>query len=194
MHISAKTDSKAMRANTVSMNESRETHPVVDVETIVVDTDDVITAFERNRRDETERHSHVLRVSPPFEGEKQATLYVSEEQTYYPPEMDPKPYHITPEAFVVGNNYGSRHPDWESHWAYPSRSRQLGLFRKEHSTYDDVGQPRELTEEEREDFEEWWDVAVETWESEIRKQLEGTEQITITGPRIEPGTVDVRVE
>jgi len=175
---------------------SNSDHPAADVDTIVVDPDDVIEAMQRNDRDQDEQRSHVLRVSPSFEGEKKATPHVSEAHTYYPPELSQKPLHIGPEAFIVGHGAGSRHPDWRNEWSYPNLHEERSLFRDEFDARDEHGENRPLTDEEEDEWEEWWDTAVEMWKDRVRHALKNTEEMTLTSqhPDIEDTTVAVRFE
>lgn len=185
-----------MAANTDATDESESEHPAEDIEVVVVDPDDVVAAFERNKRDETEQRSHVLRVSPPFEGECKATLEVSESHTYYPPEMDPKPIHLGPAAFLVGHDAGGRHPDYRNEWNHPDISQERSLFRDEMDAYGPDGESRELTDEEEDEWEDWWETAMEMWEDRVRHALQSTDELTLTSqhPEVEDTTVAVRVE
>jgi hypothetical protein len=73
------------------------------IETVVVDPDDVIEALEFNGQppEYTNQRSAALRLSPPFTARMHATLHYSESGHYYPPEMDPKPLHLSPGLFVA---------------------------------------------------------------------------------------------
>lgn len=161
-------------------------HPAADLETVVVDADDVIETMRRNRRDADEQRSHVLRVTPPLEGERRAKPFVSETQNYYPPEMDPKPLHLGADSILVGHIEGSRHPDWGNEWNAPD-------YGAEHSLYQD-----EIPEDEQSDdvWDEWWATANDVWESAVRQRLKTVEEITLTSqyPEVESTTVKVRVE
>jgi hypothetical protein len=177
---------------------SRE-HPADGIETILVDPNDVIEAMQRNNRDENEQQSHNLRVSPPFEGEKTAILHVSQEGNYYPPEMSYKPIHLPPAAVVVGHMHGSARPEWESHLNFPNRSEARSRFRDENDLYDDeTGEQVPIAgHDEREaEWEEWWDVTVETWESHVRQALQTTDEIVLPAghPDGSAITVDIRLE
>jgi hypothetical protein len=186
-----------MAPNTdATTDDSNIEHPAADLETIVVGPDDIVEAMRRNKRDETEQRSHVLRVSPALEGEQRATLHVSEANTHYPPELDPKPIHIGPAAFLVGHDAGSRHPDYRNEWSYPDHTAELGLFRDEFDTYDDHGDTRPLTEEEKDEWNEWWSTAIEMWEDRVRHALKQTDELTLTSqhPDVEETTVAVRFE
>ncbi|SEO72388.1 hypothetical protein SAMN05216388_1017111 [Halorientalis persicus] len=165
---------------------SDENHPAADLETIVVDPEAVVETMRRTKRDETEQRSHVLRVSPPFEGEQTATTHVSEDHAHYPPEMDPKPLHIGAVAFLVGHDEGSRHPKFRNEWSYPDISEVRSIYR------DDVPED----EQDDEAWDEWWDTAVEMWEGRVRHALQKTDEITLTSqhPDIEATTVAVRFE
>jgi len=156
------------------------------LKTVVVDADDVVEAMRRNKRDETEQRSHVLRVSPPFEGEQPAKLEVSESHTYYPPEMDPKPIHLGPAAFHVGHNEGSRHPDYRNEWSHPDISEARSVYRDN------------VPEDERDEdtWDEWWSTSVEMWEDRVRHALQKTDEITLTSrhPDVAETTVKVRIK
>lgn len=80
-------------------------------ETITIEWDDFKRALKRDYlTDGTDRSRHnVLRLSPPFEAEMTATYFESEQGTYYPPEMDPKPVHIRPHTIIQeGRDRGFR--------------------------------------------------------------------------------------
>jgi len=171
-------------------------HPAANLETIVVDPDDVVAAMRRNRRDDAEQRSHHLRVSPPFEGAKKATPHVSEAHTYYPPEMDPKPLHIGASWLLVGDDAGDRHPDFHDEWRVPDYGTEEHRFRDEIDAWGDDGRTRRLTNEEEDEWEEWWETVVEMWEDRVRHALKNTEQLTLTSqyPDIEYTTVAVKYE
>jgi len=81
------------------------------VETITIAWDDFKRALKRDYlTDGTDRsRQNVLRLSPPFEGEMDATYFESEQGTYYSPEMDPKPVHIRPHTIIQeGRDRGFR--------------------------------------------------------------------------------------
>lgn len=172
-------------------------HQASDLETIVVDADDVIEAMRRNWRDEDEQRSHVLRISTPLEGTKEASLHVDEAHTWYPPEMFETPIHIGPTAFVVGHDQGSRHPDWRNEWSFPSMAEERSLFRDEFDARDENGENRPLTDDEQDEWDEWWDTVVEMWEDRVRHALDAVDEITLTdlaadGTRVRT-TVDVEI-
>ena len=175
---------------------SNSDHPAANIDTIVVDPDDVVAAMRRNRRDETEKRSHYLRVSPPFEGEKKSKPHVSEAHTYYPPEMDPKPLHMGASCLLVGHDAGERHPDFHDEWRFPNYGTEKALFRDEIEARDDDGGYRQLTDDEEADWDDWWETVVEMWEDRVRHALKNTEELTLTSqyPDIEDTTVAVRLE
>lgn len=72
------------------------------VEQITIAWDDFKKALKRNYlTDGTDRsRSNVLRLSPPFAAEMEASYFESEQGMHYPPEMDPKPVHIAPEVII----------------------------------------------------------------------------------------------
>lgn len=173
--------------------ESERDHPTADLETIVVEVDDVIETMRRNKRDEREQRSHVLRVSPSFEGERKATPHVSETHTYYPPEMDPKPIHLSPAALLLGHDAGAHHPDYRDEWTYPDMTEERALFRNERDINED---DRPLSDELEDEWDEWWTTVVEMWEDRVRHALKHTDELMLTSqhPEIGNTTVAVRVE
>jgi hypothetical protein len=175
---------------------SNNENPAADLDTIVVDPDDVIEAMRRNDRDSDEQRTHVLRVSPPLEGEQTATPYVDEAHTRYPPELSQTPLHIGPETFIVGHGAGTRHPDWRNEWSYPNRNEERSLFRDEFDAYGERGENRLLTDDEEDEWDEWWDTVVEMWENGVRRAVKNTEELTLTSQHrdVEDTTVSVRVE
>jgi len=152
--------------------------------------------MRRNDRDSDEQRSHDLRVTPPLEGEQTATPHVSEAHNYYPPEMNSKPLHIGPEALLVGHSAGSRHPDWWNEWSYPDYRQVQHLFRDEIEAWGDHGETRPLTDEEEDEWDEWWNTTLEKWEDRVRHVLTSTEELTLMSdhPDNEDTTVSVRVE
>jgi hypothetical protein len=154
-------------------------HKAADLETIIVDPDDVIEMFRRNARDETEQRSHVLRVSPPFEGDATATLHVSEDHTYYPPEMDPKPIHIGP-AMFVGYESGDG-PAHQTDIPMPTWGESRRLARDDHG--DGV---------DEDTIEEYHEVAMEMWEDRIRGNLKDEIKLGALYPDRPTTTVEVR--
>lgn len=181
-------------SSTTTDGESNNDHPAADVDTIVVDPDDVIEAMRRNNRDRDQQRDHVLRISPPFDGQKEATPHISQAHAYYPPELSQKPIHISPSAFIVGHTAGNRHSDWRKTWSYPNRSLQRSIFRDEFGILADDGGDRQLTDEEQDKWDEWWETVVERWEDRARHALTKTEELTLTHPHpdVEKTVVAVR--
>jgi hypothetical protein len=144
-----------------------------ELEAIVVSADDIVEAFERNRRDADEQRSHVLRVTPPLKGERSASLHVSEDYSHYPPEMDPEPIHLAPEQFV-----GDDSPRVTAQYQPPTYSAERAKFIDHNNLLDEeTGEVSEFTDGIEAEFDEWWDVAGEVWESEVRGALRN--EITI---------------
>ena len=162
---------------------SRNEHPAANLETVVVDPDDVIEMMRRNYRDDPEQRSHVLRVNPPLEGEQSATLNVLQDHTYYPPEMDPKPIHLTA-THVLGGRADSQ---LNSELCHPDHTVERGLFRDENG----IGDGEELPEDE---WQEWWDVALEVWESEVRASLSEATEVTLGGNYLEEPETTVEIQ
>lgn len=135
------------------------------IETIVVDPDDVVEAVRRNWRDKNEQHTHVLRVSPPFEGTKRATPHVDDDYTYYPPGMDPTPLHLSPSQFIGS---GPQLPD---QCQFPVLGEERQRFLHDQGYIDEHGVSEEWTDEMEAEWNEWWDTVVEVIESNIRNAL-----------------------
>ena len=147
---------------TAETDGSGSNHPAADLETIVVDVDDIIECERRNARDRDEQRTHVLRVSPPFEGERTASLHVSEDYSYYPPEMDPKPIHLAPHQFH------------DAEFGYPE-SWEVHAAAKEVDGVEDLADVSEET------LEECWDVQLEVWEGNVRSSLKDELELTDLG-------------
>ena len=172
-----------MVQNTTTDGGTDGTHAAADLETVIVDQEDVIEMFRRNARDETEQRTHVLRITPPFEGEMEASLHVSEANAHYPSEMDPTPIHLGAEHLFEGR------PDAQlsDTLCYPDRSVERQLFRSEN----DVA-PDEVDEDE---WQEWWETALATWESNIRHAMQEGREIELgLYPDQPTTTVEVRFE
>lgn len=180
---------------TTTDDDAQHAHRATDLETIVVDPDDVIAAMRRNERDQNESRSHVLRVSPPFEGEQQATPHVDEDHTRYPSDIT-RPLHLSPGSLVVGHAAGTRHPDWRNEWSYPNLHEERSLFRDEFDAHGSDGDNRALTDDEQAEWDEWWETAVEMWEDSVRHALKQTDELTLTSqhPDVAAATVAVRFE
>ena len=195
----APTDSKVVwernmgeRQDANANDEPTVNHDASDIDVITIDPDDVVEAMRRNKRDRDQRRTHTLRVTPPLSGEKRATPYVSEDHSFYPSEAEETPIHISPEAFLVGHAAGYYYPAWRGEWSHPDHTEEMGLFRDEYDIHD-----RELTDEERDRFDDWFDVAVEVWEGGIRHTLDnGSGELTLTSPDpdVDDTTVIVRLE
>lgn len=71
---------------------------------LVVDIEDLIAAFRRNRDETGDRH-HVLRIAPPFEGEVRAELHATAD----PDRTAGPPLDLPPELFV--ENYRGDDPE-----------------------------------------------------------------------------------
>ncbi len=127
-------------------------HPAANIETVVADPDDIVESFTRNH-EETGLRTHVLRLTPPFDGDVRAEPYVQEGPKRYPPDRDPEPLHLEPATFV--RNDAGVHPN-ETHLVVPTR--------------DDV---RETAQEEIDEdvLEQRYAEALGEWESAVRDSL-----------------------
>ncbi|QCW05283.1 hypothetical protein [Natrinema pallidum] len=170
---------------------SADNHPAADLETIVVDPEDVLEMFRRNNRDATEQRSHVLRVTPPLKGEQKASLYVSDDHAYYPADVDPAPIHIGAATLFEGRPDNQLDPAL----AHPDYDVQRSQFRDEfeHWQNDDSIEEGEDMEGE---WDEWWNTAVEVWESNVRNAMQEPREIELgaTFPESPTTTVTVRFE
>jgi hypothetical protein len=127
------------------------------IETVVVDPADIVEAFERNRRDESERRDHVLRVSAPLEDEVRATLSVSDDRSSTPSDGTPLPIDLAPEAFV--HVHGDYDRD-RTRVSVPTRRESRSIARSDRG--DDV---------DEETVEEYHATAMDAWEQCVRTTL-----------------------
>lgn len=132
-------------------------HPAAEIETVVVDPDDVLEALRRNRAESNPLHTHVLRLTPPFEETVRAEPYRQEGPRRYPPDRDPEPLHLEPGTFV--RNDASDHPN-ETHLLPPTVEGARNRARDDHG--DDV---------DEETVETYHADALETWEQRVRDAL-----------------------
>jgi hypothetical protein len=165
---------------TADTEQNDENTDEIDCSTIVVDPDDIIEAMRRNVRDEFEQRSHVVRLHPSFDKRVRASLHVSEEGTYYPPEMDPKPVHISPHTFVAGRRDNPL-PDEAQ---FPIRNDSRTRFREE------VGAS---PEEEPDEWDEWWGTELEVWEDGVRRRLKDEIELLL-GPEFQGVPVSVEYD
>lgn len=194
MHISATTLLQPMTQNNTTMTEQEQPHTAVDLETIVVDPDDVVTTMKRNERDAPWPRSHVLRITPPFEGEQTAKPHVDEEQTYYPPELDPKPLHVDAKTFLTGHS-NPDYPAYPEECVYPSHHDSRGRFYDHYDLCDEHGdRPSELTDEQEQMWDEWWETELEVWEDHVRHHLKDSITLSSQHPSVQETTVQVRYE
>lgn len=75
-------------------------HPAEAIETIRVDSEMIVEAYERNLDRPHSTHAAVIRVMPPFSPSVSGDLYTVQSSNFYPPEMSPKPLHIAPVEFI----------------------------------------------------------------------------------------------
>lgn len=131
------------------------------VERLCVDPDDVVQGIKFNNqpKEYRNRRSAVIRFSPPFDGDVSGSLYHSEEGTYYPPEMDPKPIHLSPDEFL-----GDVEID------IPERREERGRAKEE------LDNPTE------DQIDGWVATAFEVWEEHARQSLK--EDVSIDGTTV----------
>ncbi len=127
------------------------------IETVVVDIEDIIAAFGRNGRDEIDGRRHVLRISLPFAEEKQAIPYLLEDSSTAVPDGEPAPIDLGPEAFV--NVHGEYDPN-RTRIPAPSREDSRSIARNDHDGSVD-----------EETIEEYHTTAVAAWKECVRTSL-----------------------
>lgn len=132
-------------------------HPATEIQVVVVDPDDVVDAFERNRVEDNFRRTHVLRLVPPFEEEQRAEPYAQDGPKRYPPDRDPEPLHLEPATFV--RNEAGVHPN-ETHLTAPSREEARATAREDRG--DDVTEAV---------VDEYHEAALEEWKRELRNSF-----------------------
>lgn len=120
------------------------------IDTVVVDPDDIIEALRYNGRPGgyQNQRSAVLRITPPFEAEAEASIFYDERGNYYPPEMNTHPIHIDPQVFIGENTV----------------NQPLRYAEKERAE-------EELDDPTQEDIEEYIEFAFEVWEDDVRSSL-----------------------
>ena len=175
--------------NGATTDESETKHRAADLETIVVSKEAVLEALRRNKRDENEQLTHMLRVSPPFEGEKRATHHVDEHHKRYPSDIT-TPLHIRPERFV---GEGRQLP---AQCKVPDYSQDRRMFVEENEYVDEqTGETQEWTDEMESEFEDWWEVTNEVFETNVKHALsDGVEFTTRTPDGNVSTTIAVRYE
>ncbi|MDF9747860.1 hypothetical protein [Natrinema salsiterrestre] len=128
-----------------------------EIEAVVIDPKHIIETFKRNRRDETEERSHVLRISVPFESEMEATPHALADRTDYPPGDEPTQILLGPEAFV--NVRGDYDPD-RTRIPIPTWEESRSVARNDHG--EDV---------DEEIVEEYHTTVMGAWEECVRTSL-----------------------
>ncbi len=148
------------------MTDDNHTHALEDVDTIIVDPDDIIETMQRNRRDADESRTHVLRITPPLEGEHRAKLHCSKNGAYYPDEMDPKPVHFMPKDFLTGHTEDSL----PSSFNPPDRRIVRSQFRQ--AAHIDIPEDTtEWTEADEQLFEEYFEETETIWLDHVHSNL-----------------------
>lgn len=139
------------------------------IDTIVVDPDDVIKALRINSKEG--KRTAVLRITPPFETQSRAEIYLSESGTNYPPEMSPQPLHIDPELMVES-------------------VRSPSVVEKEARE----NARHELDDPTEEEINEWIDGSMDVWEDNIQSQLVDDADLNDTDrhPQRDPDVVSVK--
>jgi hypothetical protein len=148
-------------------------HPLADIDRIRVDPDDVIDCIQQNHETyQHDRSERVLRITPPLNGHKRAKPH-TDLPGYYPNE--PRPIHIDPFAFIVGDELGHESPTATEIPApanYPDQHEERGAFRRDETC---------------DEWDDWWETTLDLWEAEARAQITDTDEL-IFRPRTRNGT------
>jgi hypothetical protein len=161
-----------IRTGEATLERVGEPHDVV--RTIAVDVDALREAYRRNQRDDARGGRDVFRLSPPFAPELEASVHYSEDGTYYPPEMDPKPIHVAPRQFVAEDKL----PVLREGWA-------LRSFVADEEGYDDpAAVPDDVVAE-------YAEVEEEVWADQFRRALVDEVDLFGRAPSHRPHTVHV---
>jgi hypothetical protein len=135
--------------------------PADQIETLVVDPDDLVEVLRRNARDRDEWRTHELR-DPPFGERERATPYVSDDHAHYPPDAGTTPLHIHPDLL---HDADLTFPEsWEIHEA----AKEV----------DGVDALEAVTDET---LDETWETHIEVWEGEVRSSLRDRADLNARG-------------
>ena len=126
------------------------------IETVVVNPSNIIETFKRNRNEETDHRRHVLRVSPPFEGDVTAQPYVLNDADSSA-DVDSTAIHLPPEAFVDVRGDYDRH---RTRISIPTRQESRSIARSDHGADIDV-----------QTVNEYHNTAMVAWEECVRTSL-----------------------
>ncbi|WP_135535795.1 MULTISPECIES: hypothetical protein [Halostella] len=162
------------------MSEQDGARGVEQIGTVVVDPDDLIAAFERNRDDESERRRHGLRVSSPFEGETRAELHAIDGETSALPAADATSVCLPPERFV--ENYRGDDPD-RTTVRIPTRQGSRNAARRDHG---------EAVDDET--VAEYHETAMDVWTDCIHDSLLDAVRVDPVPDAGDAVRVDVRYE
>lgn len=147
------------------------------IDAVVVDTADIIAAFERNRDEDANGRHHVLRVTPPFEGDVRAEPHESDGEVATPT-PDSSVLDLSPELFV--ENYRGDDPE-RTTVRIPTRDGSRRAARTDHG--DEVDEETVAAYHERE-------MAV--WRDCVRDSLVETVRIAVDPEEGTETWVDVR--
>lgn len=164
------------------------TADVQTIDTIVVNVNDVLDTIQRNNEEyKDDKRSQILRITPPFDKEVKAEIHIDTGGNY-PPEMTPKPIHLSPAELFEG---GVTLPESVT---YPNLHTEKSRFRDQHGAREDDGSTRPLTDDDQEKWNEWWETTMEQWEMQARWVMEDDQDITLGDryPNSPTTTVTVR--
>lgn len=139
--------------------------------TLVVTVDDLVRAMEYNGGHPNSTRRMLLRFDRPLEGRVEASVHTHQEGSYFPGRG---PLVLAPEAFVE---------DRDGKTAYPE-AWQVNEAAKEVDGVDDLGKVSDET------LAECWGVHTEVWESEVRRSLRSSVDIS-TNPDTPPEFAEV---
>jgi hypothetical protein len=134
-----------------------------EIDRIVVDKEKLIETFRRKTRSRKQKTTHVLKLSPPFETEIEASKHNYQRGHRYP-EMETYPIHLPAKTFIEGEAFIHKNPDpYPSNFDFPDR----GCHRIEFRGSNDIEDVQEMEDE----WEEYWNVVVDEWRSRIDAEL-----------------------
>lgn len=138
-----------------------------ELEHIRVSKDDVIEILRRSHRYRNDTIRHSLRINPPLDREGTAKPHNYQRGNYYPPEMTPKPIHISASKFV---------PDGTP-LRPPLESVDQDLFEDEWQNID--------KDNKKAAWDEWRETTVETWKNTLKRAMDEVETVEVRGSELD---------
>lgn len=151
------------------LGESAVSTDLSSVDAIIVSVSDIISTLKNNEEESGVRNPHGMHITPPYESEAVVGTYTVGDGRIRTTPVDGG-VEVLPTAFITGVNK----PDFDripEECVYPSKLDQRKQFREEYGYTDDTGSPIELSPEQVEDWESWWQRALSEWEAAVRDNL-----------------------